>query len=73
MIDKISPNYYGGKDTPYEAIKVIHAHNLNFSLGNVVKYILRAGNKDPNTKIEDLKKARWYIEKEIEKCEKYNN
>ena len=39
------PAHYGGKDNPYEAIKVIDAHNLDFCLGNVLKYILRAGKK----------------------------
>lgn len=59
------PQYYGGKDNPYEAIKVIEAHDLNFSLGNVIKYILRTGKKgDP---VEDLKKAKWYIEREIDR------
>ena len=38
------PSHYGG-DTTYEAIKVIHAWKLNFNLGNVVKYISRAGQK----------------------------
>ena len=54
------PEHYGGKNDPYEAIKVISAWRLGFSLGNAIKYIRRAGikTKDP---IEDLKKARWYI------------
>jgi translation initiation factor 2B subunit (eIF-2B alpha/beta/delta family) len=65
MIDKINPTYYGGKENLYEAIKIIQAHNLNFSLGNAIKYILRAGKKNQDTKIEDLKKAIWYLESEI--------
>lgn len=48
-----------------EAIDVIEAFNLNFHLGNVVKYILRAGRK--GDRIEDLKKAMWYLNREIEK------
>ena len=63
------PDHYGGKDNLYEAIKVIEAYNLNFSLGNVIKYVLRAGKKNSDT-IEDLKKARWYIERQIENLEK---
>lgn len=59
------PSHYGGKDNPYEAIKVIRAWKLGFSLGNAVKYIARAGKKDPSKTIEDLKKARWYIDEEI--------
>lgn len=48
-----------------EAIDVIEAFNLNFHLGNAVKYILRAGRKgDTNT---DLGKAKWYLEREIER------
>jgi len=57
------PAHYGGGNNPYEAIKVIEAWELGFCLGNVVKYIARAGKKaDP---LEDLKKARWYLDREI--------
>ena len=56
------PQHYGG-DTPYEAIKVIEAWELGFCLGNTVKYISRAGRK--GDALEDLKKARWYLEREI--------
>lgn len=59
------PAHYGGLDNPYEAIKVIEAWNLGFCLGNTVKYISRAGKKDPTKKLEDLKKALWYLEREI--------
>lgn len=64
------PQHYGGAENPYEAIKVINAWELNFELGNTVKYISRAGKKDPNKKIEDLKKALWYLNYEINKLEK---
>ncbi len=60
------PAHYGG-DTPYEAIKVIEAWDLGFCLGNAVKYISRAGKK--GSLVEDLKKARWYIDREIAKHE----
>jgi hypothetical protein len=63
------PQYYGGKDNPYEAIKVIEAWNLGFCLGNTVKYISRSGKKDPAREIEDLKKAAWYLTREIERRE----
>ena len=43
------PDHYGGKENTYEAIKVIEAYNLNFSLGNVIKYVLRAGKKNSDT------------------------
>lgn len=63
------PGHYGG-DTVYETIKVIKAWDLGFSLGNVVKYISRAGKKDPSKLIEDLKKARFYLDDEIATLEK---
>lgn len=58
------PKHYGGKDNPYEAIKVIEAWNLGFCLGNTIKYISRAGKKD-NT-LQDLEKALWYLQREID-------
>jgi hypothetical protein len=58
------PSHYGG-DTVYEAIKVIEAWSLGFCLGNTVKYISRAGKK--GKKLEDLKKAAWYLNREIER------
>lgn len=58
------PSHYR-KDTGFEAIDVIEAWQLNFNLGNAVKYISRNGLKDPDKYIEDLEKARWYIEREI--------
>ena len=60
------PAHYGGEDNTYEAIKVIDAWNLDFCLGNVVKYISRAGKKGNNSAKQDLKKALWYLEHEIE-------
>ena len=55
------PSHYGGADDPYEAIKVIEAWGCGFNLGNAVKYIRRAGDKDPETEIQDLDKAIWYL------------
>lgn len=57
------PQHYGGKDNPYEAIKVIEAWKLGFCLGNTVKYISRAGKKDDT--IQELEKALWYLKREI--------
>ena len=54
------PSHYGG-DTTYEAIKVIHAWKLNFNLGNVVKYIARAGQKQGESELKKIKKAVWYL------------
>jgi hypothetical protein len=61
-----NPDHYGGASNPYEAIKVIENWNLDFHLGNTVKYISRAGKKDPSKEIEDLKKAMFYLDRRIE-------
>jgi hypothetical protein len=61
------PEHYGGLDSTYEAIKVIDAWKLDFCLGNVIKYISRAGKK--GSKLEDLRKAQWYLNHEIERLE----
>ena len=66
------PAHYGG-DTVYEVIKVIRAWGLGFVLGNVVKYVARAGKKPGNSKLQDLKKARDYLNKEIEELEANND
>jgi hypothetical protein len=63
------PKHYGGADNPYEAIKVIEAWELDFCLGNTVKYISRAGKKDPGKELEDLKKAEWYLKRRIDQLD----
>jgi hypothetical protein len=63
------PNHYGGKNNPYEAIKVIDAWKLGFSLGNTVKYISRAGKKHKDKELEDLKKAKFYLDHYISQLE----
>ena len=68
-----NPEHYGGKDNIYESIKVIEAWGLGFCLGNAVKYISRAGKKDPEKLIEDLEKARWYVDREIIKLQQSKN
>jgi len=67
------PLHYGGKNNEYEAIKVIDAWDLGFSLGNTVKYISRAGKKGKNKELEDLRKAKWYLEHHIKQLEKKIN
>jgi hypothetical protein len=64
------PAHYGGADNPYEAIKVIEAWGLDksFNLGNAVKYISRAEAKGDS--LTDLRKARWYLDREISNREK---
>lgn len=59
------PAHYGGKESLYETIKVIEAWGLGFNLGNAVKYISRAGLKDEAKHLEDLRKARWYLDRAI--------
>jgi len=59
------PSHYNkGK---IEAIDIIEDWSLNFSLGCVIKYTLRAPYK--GTELEDLEKARWYIEREIKRVQ----
>lgn len=59
------PSHYL-KNTGFEVIDVIKAWKLDFNLGNAVKYIARAGKKDPAKYNEDLSKAIWYINNLIE-------
>ena len=61
----ITPKYYKSKNG-IEAIDYIEAFNLNFNLGNVIKYVTRVGKKTENA-LEDLQKAQWYLEREIER------
>ncbi len=63
------PSHYGGEDNPYEAIKVIETWDLDFHLGNTVKYISRAGKKGTDKELQDLKKALWYLERKIQNLE----
>jgi hypothetical protein len=53
----------------YETIDVIEDWRLSYRLGNCVKYVSRAGRKDPAKTIEDLRKAQWYLNREIEALE----
>lgn len=56
------PSHY----TAYKGVEVIEiTEKMNFNLGNSVKYIARAGLKNPEKEIEDLEKARWYLNREI--------
>lgn len=68
MSDPInSPPHYNAGGV--EAIDAIDAWGLGFCLGNVVKYVARAGKKDPAKLVEDLKKARWYLDRRIKQLE----
>lgn len=58
------PSHY----TAYKGIEVIDlTEQMNFNRGNAVKYIARAGLKDPDKEVEDLEKAVWYIKREIQR------
>jgi hypothetical protein len=61
MTEKINhPPHYGG-DVPFEAIKIIEDWALGFSLGNALKYLIRAPHK--GTEQEDLRKCLWYLKR----------
>lgn len=62
------PNHY--TDGKIEVIKFIEDKKLNFHRGNAVKYIARAGKKYKDKEIEDLKKAIWYLKREIKRLNK---
>lgn len=57
------PSHYTSHPSGVECIQV--TEHLNFCIGNAIKYLWRAGLKDGNSDIQDLKKAVWYIEREI--------
>lgn len=58
------PSHY----TSYKGIEVIQlTEQMNFNRGNSVKYVARAGLKNPETEIQDLEKAKWYLEREIQR------
>ena len=61
------PHYADGWSNGAEVIDL--TENLSFCAGNVVKYVCRAGRKDPDKYVEDLKKARWYLDREIARAE----
>lgn len=58
-----NPAHY--TDGKIETIEFIEDKKLGFCLGNAVKYISRAGKKDPTKEVEDLRKAIWYIQRRI--------
>lgn len=63
------PEHYASHPSGAECIEI--AEWFSFNLGNVIKYVWRAGKK--GDRIEDLKKARWYLEREIEREEDASN
>ena len=67
MNNQNTPQHYQGTIQP---IDLINAQNLNFNLGNVVKYVCRAGKKQGENVLSDLEKAKNYINYEIERIKK---
>ena len=68
IVDVVNrPAHY--TDGKIEVIDFIEDKKLGFCLGNAVKYIARAGKKDPAKEVEDLKKAEWYIKRRIKELE----
>lgn len=65
-----TPPHYQGTTQP---IDLINAQDLNFNLGNVVKYVCRAGKKQGENILSDLEKAKDYINFEIERVKKWIN
>ena len=68
----LRPAHYGGPNNPYEVFNVLEAWGLDkdFYLGNVIKYIARAGKKDATKKLEDLEKAEVYLKRRITELKK---
>lgn len=61
------PSHY--TDGKIEVIDFIEDKKLNFHRGNAVKYISRAGKKDPTKEKEDIKKAIWYLQRDVQRME----
>ena len=68
--DVINPQHY--KVNGLECIDVIEALGFDFCLGNMLKYVWRAGRKDGVSTLEDCRKAQWYLSRHISKLEKNN-
>lgn len=63
VIDPLNPEYYRFGNT--QVIDIVK--HLSFCRGNAIKYLARAGAKDKETELQDLKKALWYIQQEIDR------
>jgi hypothetical protein len=68
----LRPSHYGGANSTYEVFNVLEAWGLDkdFYLGNVIKYIARAGKKDATKELEDLEKAEVYLKRRITELKK---
>lgn len=63
------PSHYTSHPSGVECVEI--AEHLSFNLGNALKYVWRAGLKGEGTRLEDVKKALWYIEREAKAYETY--
>ena len=63
--DSINPSHYKSHPSGVECIQI--TEHMGFTLGNAMKYIWRADLKHDDGGVEDLKKAQWYIERELQK------
>ena len=69
MTDPVNhPKHYTTHPSGVECIQI--TEHMNFCLGNAVKYLWRAGLKDGEDELKDLKKAIWYINRELERRSK---
>ncbi len=64
-MDATNPPHYQKHPSGVECIEI--TRHMNFNRGNAMKYIWRAGEKDPNKTVEDLQKAIWYLNDEIKR------
>lgn len=67
--DAINPQHYTDHPSGVDCIDI--TEHLNFCRGNAIKYIWRAGQK--GEEIEDLKKALWYIDREIKRLTRFDS
>lgn len=67
MSDPINPSHYQGFSNGAQVIDI--TENLPYNRGAAIKYLARAGRKDPAKHAEDLRKALWYTQRELERIE----
>jgi hypothetical protein len=66
--DKINPSHYRKHPSGVECIQV--TEHMGFCVGNAIKYLWRAGSKPGESGLDDLRKAAWYVQREIARLEK---
>lgn len=63
------PAHYGGAENIYEHVKVVEALGWGYAIGSATKYLWRMGRKPGVAQLDDLRKARWWIDHEIQRLE----